>query len=240
MPDSATQASEPSGRTQSCVLPSCRRAADTMRVPSGETLGGPGWLPPKENVAPSGGSRADRARSPAACGARARSASAPAAAANAAAIAQESQRDFLLPRSRLAEALRPTVELGTAVFSSKGNWPEELDAAASSSSSSSRASAMSWRRCFASRRRHLLRRSLIFPGVCSRQRRPVRVFLENRRERVGDGLPFEGSSSRSASRRARTRTPRRPSACRRACRAPAPGSCTPPCRGSRPPPSPAP
>ena len=75
----------------------------------------------------------------------------------------------------------------------------------------------------ANRRRHL-----------RRERRPVRVDLQHVRERVADVLAVERTRCRSASRTARTRTPR----CRCACppRVPslAPGPCRPRCRGSRP------
>ncbi len=63
MPGRAAQSCEPSGadpELRAAVL--TRQAAETMRVPSGETLGGPGWLPPKEYVEPSGGGRAERVR----------------------------------------------------------------------------------------------------------------------------------------------------------------------------------
>ena len=63
---------------------------------------------------------------------------------------------------------------------------------------------------------------------------PVRFPLDDSRQHVGHGVTVERRAGRSASRRARSRTPRCRSACRPPGRAPAPGSCRPPCRGSRP------
>ena len=63
---------------------------------------------------------------------------------------------------------------------------------------------------------------------------PIRIAAEHGREGVGHVVPLERPPSRSASRTARSRTPRCPRACRRACPAPARDSCTPPCRGSSP------
>ena len=65
-----------------------------------------------------------------------------------------------------------------------------------------------------------------------RQRRPVGLAPDDRRDRVRDGLAANGARP-SASRRARSRTPRCRCACRPPCRAPAPGSCRRRCRGSR-------
>ena len=64
------------------------------------------------------------------------------------------------------------------------------------------------------------------------QPRPIRLVADDRGERIRDRPRPRTSWSPSASRRARTRTPTRPCACRRAFRGPAPGSCTPRCRGS--------
>ena len=68
------------------------------------------------------------------------------------------------------------------------------------------------------------------PGVVGGQRRPVRLALEDLRDRVRDRLAARTPRVRSASRRARTRTPRCRCACRPAARAPARDSCTRPCR----------
>ena len=64
--------------------------------------------------------------------------------------------------------------------------------------------------------------------------RPVRLALENLRDRVRDRVAGETRRARSTSRTARSRTPRCRCACRPACRAPARGSCRRPCRGSTP------
>ena len=64
-------------------------------------------------------------------------------------------------------------------------------------------------------------------GHRRRQRLPVRLALDHRGNRVRDGGPPKRHAP-SASRRARSRTPRCRCACRPPCRAPARGSCRPP------------
>ena len=109
------------------------------------------------------------------------------------------------------------------------------ESASGASSSSRRASPMSRSRRPGSFCRHRAaacgRR-----GVVGRQRGPVRLALEDARERVGHRVALERAVGPSASRTARSRTPRCPCACRPPARAPAPGSCRPACRGSARPP----
>ena len=65
-----------------------------------------------------------------------------------------------------------------------------------------------------------------------RQGAPVGLLQQDRRQRVGDVVARRRPAGRSASRRARSRTPRCRRACRPACPWPAPAPCRPRCRGS--------
>ena len=69
-------------------------------------------------------------------------------------------------------------------------------------------------------------------GMSGRQRRPVRLRLQHRGQQSRDRLAVETPVGRSASRRARSQTPRCPRACRRLCPRPARAPCRRPCRGS--------
>ena len=62
------------------------------------------------------------------------------------------------------------------------------------------------------------------------QRPPIRLRLQHIAQHLHGGLAGECRVARSASRRARSRTPRCRYVCRRTFPSPAPGSCRPPCR----------
>ena len=63
-------------------------------------------------------------------------------------------------------------------------------------------------------------------GCGGRKRLPIRLLAHDRHDRVGDILALERARCPSASRTARTRTPRCRRACRRLCPAPVPAPCT--------------